>query len=94
MTGVQTCALPIFDRLPAMYTIYIPYISLIYSMYIHKYIHIWRAAYNSRNLPAKNYRIRGFATHGDVQYTGDLAVMSNGHDPDRIIPEMQRPHVI
>ena len=29
-----------------------------------------------------------------AQYTRDLAVMFNADDPDRIIPEMQRLHVV
>ena len=42
-------------RRPAIYTIYIPYISFIYSMYIYNYLHIWRAARNVKNPPANNY---------------------------------------
>ena len=40
---------------PAIYTIYIPYISMIYSMCTYNYIHIWRAARNVKNSPANNY---------------------------------------
>ena len=40
---------------PAIYTIYIPYISLIYSIYIYNYMHIWRAARNVKTTPANNY---------------------------------------
>ena len=36
---------------PAIYTINIPYISFIYSMYIYNYLHIWRAARNVQNRP-------------------------------------------
>ena len=34
---------------PAIYTIYIPYTSFIYSMYIYNYIHTWLAACNVKN---------------------------------------------
>ena len=44
---------------PAIYSIDIPYISLVYSMYIYKYIHILRAARNVNNPPANNYVARG-----------------------------------
>ena len=40
---------------PAIYTIYVPYISCIYSMYIYNYIHTWRAARNVKNAPTNNY---------------------------------------
>ena len=40
---------------PAIYTIYIPYISLIYSIYTYNYMHIWRAARNVKITPANNY---------------------------------------
>ena len=42
---------------PAIYTIYIPYISLIYSMYISNYMHIWRATRNVKITPANNYAL-------------------------------------
>ena len=45
---------------PAIYNIYVPYISCMYSMYIYNYVHIWRAARNVKNPPANNY---------DVQHT-------------------------
>ena len=38
-----------------MYTIYIPYILFIYSMYIYNYIHILRGTRNVINSPANNY---------------------------------------
>ena len=40
---------------PTIYTIRIPPISLIYSMYIYNYSHVWRAARNCKNPPANNY---------------------------------------
>ena len=40
---------------PALYNIYIPHISLIYSMYIYNYMHIWRAGRNVKTTPANNY---------------------------------------
>ena len=40
---------------PAIYTIYIPYVSFIHSRYIYNYMHIWRAARNVKNPPANNY---------------------------------------
>ena len=49
---------------PATYTIHIPYISCIYSMY--NYIDIWRAVHNVKNPPANNNgcRLRGRKRHG------------------------------
>ena len=39
---------------PVIYTIYKPYISFIYSMYIYNYILIWRAAHDVKHPPANN----------------------------------------
>ena len=50
-------------RRPAKYTIYIPYISFIYSMYIYNYIHIWQAARNVKNSPANNYGSKSTGFH-------------------------------
>ena len=43
------------DGRPAKDTIYIPYISFMYSMYIYSYIHIWRADSSVNTPPANNY---------------------------------------
>ena len=60
LVAYHSCSQPSFlafclDGLPAIYTIYIPCIPFIYSMYKCKYIHIWRAARNVKIPPAKNY---------------------------------------
>ena len=60
---------------PAIYTIYVPYISCIYSMYIYNYIHTWRAARNVERPPANNYVFEfilnwqnSFGTRNDLLY--------------------------
>ena len=53
---------------PAIYTIYIPYISFLYSMYIYNYMHIWQAARNVKNPPANSYAIHSILVlHTTVQ---------------------------
>ena len=40
---------------PAIYTIAIPYLSIVYSMYTYNYLHVWRAARKVKTPPADNY---------------------------------------
>ena len=60
---------------PAIYTINIPYISFIYSMYIYNYLHIWRAARNVKNPPANNY-VSHMPTHvPSVNHSSSLRIL-------------------
>ena len=60
---------------PAIYTIYIPYISLIYSIYIYNYMHIWRAARNVKTTPANNCGYLVCIEEGDLHYVFSVCVV-------------------